>query len=83
MCGYYLIVFEEEKFMPICFAECGKDLVIRQIAGSDKIKKHLENLGFVVGETIQVVNKVNNNVIVRVKGVKMAISDELARRILV
>ena len=69
--------------MPICFAECNKDLVIRQITGSDKIKKHLENLGFVVGETVQVINKVNNNIIVRVKGVKMAISDELARRILI
>ena len=69
--------------MPIYLAETGKDLEIIRITGTDKIKKHLENLGFIVGEKIQVVNKVNENLIVKIKGVSMALSVELARRILV
>ena len=69
--------------MPIYLAETGKDLEIIRITGNDKIKKHLENLGFVVGEKVRVVSKVNENLIVKIKGVSMALSDELARRIMV
>ena len=69
--------------MPLYMAEYGHDLVIARIAGSDKIKKHLENMGFVVGTTVQIVNKVDENVIVKVKGVSIAISHELAKRIFV
>lgn len=69
--------------MPIYLADCNVDLTVIKITGSDRIKKHLQELGFVVGETIQVVNKVNDNVIVKVKGVTLGISQELAKRILV
>ena len=69
--------------MPLYMAEYGHDLVIGRISGSDKIKKHLENMGFVVGTTVQIVNKVDENVIVKVKGVSIAISHELAKRIFV
>ena len=67
--------------MPLYFAEDGCDVLISRIAGSDKIRKHLENIGFVVGERIFVVNKVNENVIVKIKGVSVALSHELAKRI--
>ena len=69
--------------MPIYLADCNVDLTVKKISGSDRIKKHLQELGFVVGETVQVVNKVNDNVIVKIKGVTLAISQELAKRILV
>ena len=69
--------------MPLYMAEYGHDLIIGRITGSDKIKKHLENMGFVVGEKIQIVNKVDENVIVKVKGISIAISHELAKRIYV
>ena len=69
--------------MPIYLADCNVDLIVQRISGSDKIKRHLQELGFVVGETVQVVNKVNDNVIVKVKGVTLGISHELAKRILV
>ena len=67
--------------MPLYMAEGGHDLIISRITGSDKLKKHLENMGFVVGEKVQIVNKVDENVIVKVKGVSVAISHELAKRI--
>lgn len=69
--------------MPIYLAEPHKDLVIQRITGTDKVKKHLENLGFITGETITLVNKVDDNVIVKIKGVSLGISRELAKRILV
>ena len=69
--------------MPIYLAEADKDVVIQRISGNDQIKKHLENMGLVVGETIRVVNKVNENLIVKVKGISIAVSHELAKRILV
>ena len=69
--------------MPIYLADQDVALTIRKITGSDKIKSHLNNLGFTVGETVEVINEVNENIILRVKGVKMALSQEMAKRILV
>lgn len=69
--------------MPICYSDCNEKVTIIKIAGSDKIKKHLYNLGFTVGETVQVVNKVNDSIILKLRGVTLAISEELARRILI
>ena len=69
--------------MPIYLAQPHEDLMIRQITGTDKVKNHLYNLGFVIGETIHLVSKVNDNVIIKIKGVTMAISKDLAKRVLV
>ena len=69
--------------MPIYLAGLHEELTIREITGSDKVKMHLTNLGFIVGETIMVLNKVGDSVIVKIKGVSLAISRELAKRILV
>ena len=69
--------------MPIYLADCGCDLTIKKITGSDKIKSHLKNLGFTVGETVEVVNVVNGNIILKIKGTTLAVSEELAKRIIV
>ena len=69
--------------MPIYFAEPHTSLTIVEIKGNDKVRAHLHNLGFIVGETIMLVSKVDDNVIVKLKGVSLAISNELAKRILV
>ena len=44
---------------------------------------HLKNLGFIEGEPVMVINKVDDNVIIKIKGVSLAITNELAKRILV
>lgn len=69
--------------MPLYLADWEVPLIIREIKGTDKIKRHLNNLGFTAGETVEIMNSVNNNLIVKVKGVKMALSEELAKRIFV
>ena len=53
--------------MPLSYANPGEESVIRKIGGSPEVKKHLENLGFVVGGTATVVTSLNGNVIVKVK----------------
>ena len=69
--------------MPLYLAENEKDVLIVRIVGNDTIKSRLETLGFVVGETIKIVNRVDDNVIVKIKGVSVALSHELAKRIYV
>ena len=63
--------------MPLTFANVGEENCIRKIGGNPETKKFLENLGFVV------VNEINGNMIVNVKESRVAISKEMANKILV
>ncbi len=69
--------------IPLCLAEKGEPLIIKKIGGSPEIKQHLENLGFNVGGEVFIVNALGENIIVKVKEARVAISDELARKIMV
>lgn len=69
--------------MPLCLANIGENNVIRKIGGTPEVKKHLENLGFVVGGNVQIVNSLGGNVIVNVKETRVAISEEMARKIMI
>ncbi len=69
--------------MPLSYAAPGEENVIRRIGGSPEVKKHLENLGFVAGGTVKVITALNGNVIVKVKESRVAIDEEMARRIMV
>ena len=64
-------------------ADTGEELIVRKVGGSPEIKKHLEDLGFTVGSTVLLVQKLGENVIVKVKESRIAINDEMARRIMV
>lgn len=69
--------------MPLMFAQVGEENIIKKIGGSLEIKQHLENLGFVVGGTVKVVNALGGNVIVNVKESRVAISEEMAKKIMI
>lgn len=69
--------------MPLALADAGKENIIRKIGGSPEVKKHLENLGFVVGGTVTVVNTLGGNMIVNVKESRVAIDREMARKIMI
>lgn len=69
--------------MPLSLADPGTVNVIKKIGGSPEVKKHLENLGFVVGGNVTVVTSLGGNVIVNVKEARVAISEEMARKIMV
>lgn len=69
--------------MPLALADVGEENLIRKIGGSPDVRKHLENLGFVVGGTVTVITSLAGNVIVNVKETRVAISEEMARKIMV
>ena len=69
--------------MPLMLAGIGEENTIKKIGGSPEINKHLEDLGFVVGGSVTVVNALGGNVFVNVKESRVAISEEMARRIMV
>ena len=76
---------EEEglNMMPLMFEQVGEENIIKKIGGSPEVKQHLENLGFVVGGTVKVVNALGGNVIVNVKESRVAISEEMAKKIMI
>ena len=69
--------------MPLTLAEEGVEHIIKRIGGSPEVKKHLENLGFVAGGTVTVITTMAGNVIVNVKEARVAISKEMAQKILI
>ncbi len=69
--------------MPLVLAEPGQEQIIKKIGGSPDVKKHLEDLGFNVGGNVSVVNILGENVIVKIKESRIAVSGELARKIMV
>ena len=69
--------------MPLTYADVGQAQIIRRIGGSPEVKKHLEDLGFHVGGEISVINTINGNLIVNVKECRVAVSRELANKIMI
>lgn len=69
--------------MPLALADIGEENIIKKIGGSPEVKRHLENLGLVVGSSVKIVNSLSGNVIVNVKESRIALSDEMARKIMV
>ncbi len=69
--------------MPLNLAEAGQPQIIRRIGGSPEVKKHLEDLGFNVGGEVVILSTISGNLIVKIKESRVAVSDELARRIMV
>ncbi|RRD94419.1 ferrous iron transport protein A [Clostridiales bacterium COT073_COT-073] len=69
--------------MPLTMATAGIENTIQKVGGNEKTKKYLESLGFVSGSTVILVSEVSGNVIVSVKGVRIAIDKQMAMKILV
>ena len=69
--------------MPLNLADSGEENIIKKVGGSPEVKKHLEDLGFVPGARVVLVNTNGGNVIVNVKESRIAISKEMAMKIMV
>ena len=69
--------------MPLSLADMGEEMTVQKVGGSPEVKKHLENLGFVPGGSVTLITTLGGNVIVKVKESRVAVSDELARKIMV
>lgn len=69
--------------IPLTIADTGEENIIKKIGGSPETRKFLENLGFVAGGTVTVISETGGNVIVNVKDSRVAVSKEMACRIMV
>ncbi len=69
--------------MPLMLAAIGEANIVKKVGGKPEIKKHLEDLGFVAGSSVTVITANGGNIIVNVKGSRLAISREMAQKILV
>lgn len=71
------------EMLPLMLATVGEEYIIKKVGGSPEVKKHLENLGFVVGSSVTVINAIGGNIIVKVKEARVAISREMAQKIMI
>ena len=69
--------------MPLMFANPGDEVIIKKVGGTAEAKKHLEDLGFVVGGSLKIVNSGSGNLIVNVKETRIAITKEMAAKIMI
>ena len=69
--------------MPLTLANVGEESIVRKVSGNPEVRKHLEDLGFVAGGAVTVVSSLGGNIIVKVKESRVAISQEMARKIMV
>ena len=69
--------------MPLVMADPGEESIIIRVGGSPEMKKHLEDMGFVAGSAVTVMNTIGGNLIVKIKESRVAISKEMASRIMV
>ena len=69
--------------MPLSIASIGEQFLIKKINGKEDVRRFLENLGFVAGAQVSVISEIAGNVIVQVKDSRVAISKEMAQKIIV
>ena len=69
--------------MPLTFAPTGQEAKIKKIGGKEEIRRLLSSMGFVVGGNVTIVSETMGNVIVSVKDSRVAISREMANKIMV
>lgn len=69
--------------MPLSMVTDGESFLIKKIIGKEETRRFLENLGFVAGAEVSLISKINGNVIVQVKESRVAISREMAQKIII
>ena len=69
--------------MPLILADLGEEAIIKKVGGNPEMKKHLEDMGFTVGGAVTVMNTIGGNLIVKIKESRVAISKEMAAKIMI
>ena len=69
--------------MPLSMVGTGKKFTIQKIKGKDETIRHLENLGFVEGTCAEIISESEGNLIINIKGSRVALGRDLANKIMV
>ena len=69
--------------MSLILSKVGEEVTIKKITGNSETKKFLNSLGFIIGEGVTIVSDLGGNLIVNIKGARIALDKSMASRILV
>ena len=69
--------------IPLTMAKVGENVKIRKISGKDEVRQHLAELGFVENSDIAIISELGGNLIVQVKGSRIALDKTMANRIMI
>ena len=69
--------------MPLTMVNQEETQVIRKVGGKEETRKFLEGMGFVAGGEVTVLSNAMGNVIVSIKGSRIAIGKDMANKIMV
>ena len=69
--------------MPLTLAQAGQINTVKRIGGKEEVRRFLNSLGFIEGSEVMLVSQNQGNVIVKVKESRVAISEEMARKIMI
>lgn len=69
--------------MPLTLIGVGEIGTILKVKGTDKIQRFLESIGFIEGANIMIIAHNGGNLIVNIKDSRVAISQEMAHKIIV
>ena len=69
--------------MPLTLGNAGEENIIKKVGGNEKVKRHLENLGFTPGESVTLISTLEGNVIVKVKESRIALDEGMASKIMI
>ena len=69
--------------IPLTYANPGEECIIKKIGGNSDVKRHLENLGFTVGGSVILISALSGNVIVKGKESRIALDEEMAKKVMI
>lgn len=69
--------------MSLTMVSIGEQKIIKEIRAKEQVKRHLQNLGFITGEKIEVISENSSGLILMVKGSKIALNRAMANKIIV
>lgn len=69
--------------MPLTLARPGESGLIKKIGGRPETRQFLENLGFVAGSPVSVISQMGGNMIVEIKGARVAVNSDMAAKIMI
>ena len=69
--------------MPLTLAQTGQINAVKRIGGQEEVRRFLNSLGLIEGSEVMLVSQNQGNVIVKVKESRVAISREMANKIMI
>lgn len=83
MAAAYVEMEKGDDMMPLTMVCEGEPTVIKKVGGKEETRKFLENLGFTTGGEVTVVSEIAGNMIVNIRGSRVAIGKDMANKIMV